>query len=272
MALPFDSRVVLITGASSGIGRAAARAFSSQGATVVLAARRADRLEALAAELSSGGRKALAVPCDVTSEEEVARLMDQVRERLGAVHVLVNNAGVGLYGPLEKIAEAQLRQVFEVNVFGLWRTTRLAMPLLRAAGPGAAVVNVSSVLGHRGLPLLGGYCASKGAVNVMTESMRSELQPEGISVHLVSPGLTESEFRDQRLHAEGFAQEKIPLKEMSAEDVAEAIVAAVRGRKRETVLTFPGKVMVAANRLVPRLMDLAAKKMVGPPVGSDGAK
>nr|WP_324289057.1 SDR family oxidoreductase [Myxococcus sp. MISCRS1] len=260
---PLTERVVLITGASSGIGRAAARAYAEAGAHVVLAARRLERLEDAAREAESLGVRALAVRCDVTRGEDVERLMAQVRADFGGLDVLVNNAGQGLYGPLEAISEEQLRQVFELNVFALWRVTRAALPLLRGRR-GAHVVNVSSVLGHRGLPLLGGYCASKAAVNAMTESLRTELASEGIGVRLVSPGLTESEFRDHRLNAQGWAQDAIPLKAMSSEEVARAMVkASVRGR-RDTILTLPGRAMVLANRLAPGLFDRVAHRMANP--------
>ncbi|QSQ19367.1 SDR family oxidoreductase [Pyxidicoccus parkwayensis] len=261
---PFKGRTVLITGASAGIGRAAAKRFAAAGADVVLAARRTAELEDAAGEVTSLGVRALPVRCDVTRAEDVERLMRETEAAFGGLDVLVNNAGQGLYGPLEAISEAQLRQVFELNVFALWRVTRAALPLLRRRA-GAQVMNVSSVLGHRGLPLLGGYCASKAAVNAMTDSLRAELAAEGIRVLLVSPGLTESEFRENRLHAEGWRQEAIPLKAMSAEEVADAMVrASLRGR-RDTVLTLPGWVMVMANRWVPGLFDRVARRMAAAP-------
>lgn len=257
---------VLVTGASSGIGRAASLAFAAAGADLVLAARRVERLEALASEVRERGVRAVPVVCDVTREEDVARLARQVEDTYGGLDVLVNNAGLGLYGPVEKITSEQLEQVFAVNVLGLARVTRYMLPLLRRRSR-ARIVNVSSVLGHRGLPMLGGYCASKAAVNALTESLRVELQPEGIRVLLVSPGLTESEFREHRLHAPGYAQEQVPLKAMSAEAVARAIVRASRTGRRDTVLTVPGRAMVYANRFAPGLFDRFARRMVGPPKG-----
>ncbi|WIG95811.1 SDR family oxidoreductase [Myxococcus sp. SDU36] len=265
---PFKGRVVLVTGASGGIGRAAAKAYAAAGADVVLAARRLPALEDAAREVASLGVRALPVRCDVTVGDDVTRLMRETDAAFGGLDVLVNNAGQGLYGPLEGVGEAQLRQVFELNVFGLWRMTREALPLLRKRR-GAQVVNVSSVLGHRGLPLLGGYCASKAAVNVMTESLRAELAAEGIRVLLVSPGFTESDFRENRLHAEGWRQDAIPLKAMSAEEVADAMVRASRSGRRDTVLTLPGRVMVVANRWVPSLFDRVARRMAVAPKKKD---
>ncbi|MFZ5470831.1 MAG: SDR family oxidoreductase [Myxococcota bacterium] len=259
-----EGKVVLVTGASSGIGCAAALAFARDGADLVLAARRQDRLLKVAQEVERLGRRSLPVPCDVTREEDVQHLVERAGEAFAAVDVLLNNAGVGSYGPLEKIGDELLRRVFEVNVFGLMRVTRAALPLLRRR-PGARVVNISSVLGHRGLPLLGAYGASKAAVNSLTESLRTELSSEGIGVLLVSPGVTQTEFRDKRLNAEGYKLEKVPFKGMSAEAVADAIVHASRTGKRDTVLTLEGRAMVYGNRLSPKLFDRVARRWVGRP-------
>lgn len=264
MAPAFQNKVVLITGASSGIGRAAARAYAAQGAHIVLAARREPALQDAAREVEALGVRALPVRCDVAREEDVARLMRETHAAFGALDILVNNAGLGLYGPVEALGEAQLREVFEINFFGLVRVTRAALPLLRQRAPGAQIINVSSVLGHRGLPLLGGYCSSKAAVNALTESLRAELAAEGISVLLLSPGLTDTEFRDARLNAEGWQQDVIPLKAMSAETVARAMLTASRRKRRDTVLTLPGRVMVLANRWAPGLFDLLARRTVNP--------
>ncbi|WP_434381809.1 SDR family oxidoreductase [Melittangium boletus] len=260
----FQGRVALITGASSGIGRATALAYAARGAQVVLAARRESALRDVAREVEARGGRALAVRCDVTREDDVARLLHETRAAFGGLDVLVNNAGLGLYGPVEGFSEAQLRRVFEVNFFALVRVTQAALPLLRARAPGAQIINVSSVLGHRGLPLLGGYGASKAAVNLLTESLRAELAAEGIRVLLVSPGLTETEFRDARLHAEGWRQDTIPLRAMSAEAVAQALVHASRRGHRQTVLTLPGRLMVLANRLAPGLFDAVARRIANP--------
>jgi short-subunit dehydrogenase len=260
----FQDKVVLITGASSGIGRAAARAWAARGARVVLAARREPQLLEVAREVEAHGGRALPVRCDITREEDVARLVKETEAAFSGLDILVNNAGLGLYGPVEAFSEAQLREVFEINFFGLVRVTRACLPLLRRRAPGSQVINVSSVLGHRGLPLLGGYGASKAAVNLLTESLRAELASEGLAVLLVSPGLTETEFRDARLNAEGWRQDRIPLRAMSAEAVAEAMVRASRRRRRESVLTFPGRVMVLANRLAPGLFDVVARRIANP--------
>ncbi|HYH97193.1 SDR family oxidoreductase [Hyalangium sp.] len=257
----FRGRVVLITGASSGIGRAAARAYAAQGAHLILAARREELLRELARELEGLGVRAVAVRCDITQAADVARLAREAEEQFGGVDILVNNAGIGLFGPVEALSEEQLRKVFELNFFALVRVTQAILPLLRKR-PGGQILNVSSVLGHRGMPLLGGYCAAKAAVNALTESLRAELAAERISVLLVSPGFTETEFRQTRLHADGWQQKAPPLKQMSAEEVALAMVKASKRRRRDTILTLPGRLMVLANRFVPGLFDLVARRMI----------
>jgi short-subunit dehydrogenase len=267
----FRDHTVLITGASSGIGRAAAMSFAREGARLVLAARRQQRLDALVAELASQGAQAVAVRCDVTRPEEVEAMISRTAEAFGGLDVLINNAGLGLYGSLEKSTEAQIRQVFEVNVFGLISVTRAALPLLREPSAarksrrGATVINISSTLGHRGLPHLGAYSATKAAVTSLTESLRAELEPDRIRVIQISPGLTDTEFGEARLVVDGWAREVPPMKPMAASEVGEAILEACRSGRRDTVLTRGGKWMVYGNRLVPALMDRMARKMVGPP-------
>jgi short-subunit dehydrogenase len=252
--------VVVITGASSGIGRASAFAFAKDGYDLVLAARRREQLEELAGRLRSLGAKALPVRCDVTSPEEVAALAAAVDEEFGFVNVLVNNAGVGLYGPAEETTDDQLRQIFEVNVFGLMRVTRAFLPLLRRQGQ-SQIINVSSVLGHRALPWVGGYSASKAAVNALTESLRLELRPQGVDVLLVSPGLTATEFRSARLQTEGVTNpQKGPMRAMPVDDVARAILDASKSRRRDTLLTLGGRAMAYGNRVSPRLVDLVAQR------------
>jgi short-subunit dehydrogenase len=262
MPLPVARRpVVVITGASSGIGRACAFAFAKRGYDLVLAARRLDRLSELAGQLHPLGAHAVPVQCDVTRPEEVARLREEVDEHFGYVNVLVNNAGVGLYGSLEATSDEQLRQVFDVNVFGLQRVTRELLTLLRRQRD-SQIINVSSVLGHRALPYRGGYAASKAAVNALTECLRLELKPQGVDVILVSPGFTATDFQSSRVNAEGFKAINPPLKAMSAEDVAQAIVHASRKGRRDTVLTLPGRVMAYGNRVSPRLVDLVAGRLI----------
>jgi short-subunit dehydrogenase len=266
-----QGKTVLVTGASSGIGRATALRFAARGADVVLAARREDRLDEVRRDAEALRVQALAVRCDVTRQDDVEQLMARVRDRFGGLDVLVNNAGVGLYGPIEALEDELLHRAFEVNVHGLVRTTRAALPLLRRR-KGAALVNVSSVMGHRALPLLGGYSATKAAVNALTEALRAELAPEGIAVVLISPGLVESEFREHRLAPEGYKQPPIPLRAMAAETAGEEIVRAVMKRRRRAVLTLTGKLMVHGNRLAPRLMDAVATRMVGPMVAPEERK
>jgi short-subunit dehydrogenase len=255
-------KTVLITGASSGIGRASALAFGAAQANVVLAARRLDRLEALGRDLETLGVRALAVGCDVTLAADRARLLDRTREAFGGLDVLMNNAGVGLYAPLEATDDAQLRRVFELNVFSVFALTREALPLLEASR--GTVLNVSSVVGHRGVPLVGGYSASKAALNALSEAWRAELSPKGVKVLVVSPGFTATEFRDHRLTADGWAQGADPLQAMSSEEVARALVRAVERGRAQTVLTLAGKTMVWANRLVPRLFDRLAPRLARP--------
>jgi short-subunit dehydrogenase len=188
--------------------------------------------------------------------------MAEARAAFGGVDVLVNNAGVGLLGKVEELTPELLREVFEINVIAPVRCIRAAMPELRARK--GVVVNVSSVVGKRALPDIGGYCASKYALEALSESLRAEVASSGVAVVVVCPGRTATEFRSHRLRATGGPNEDVSaIDAMGAERVAEAMVAAVRRRQREVVLTLPGRAMAALERVAPGLMDIVAARIAG---------
>ena len=182
------TKTVLITGASTGIGRACAELFLAEGWNVAATARRPETL----ADWASADR-ALALSLDVTDEPSIAAALDAVRARFGAIDVLVNNAGIGLAGPIEAISTEQLQRHFATNLFGLAAVTRAVLPAMRQRGEGL-IINVSSIVGRIGVPFLGAYSASKFAVEGLTEAIHYELQPFGVRVKLVEPAGTRTHF------------------------------------------------------------------------------
>jgi NADP-dependent 3-hydroxy acid dehydrogenase YdfG len=185
--------VVIVTGASSGIGEATARLLYAAGAHPVLAARRADRLAALSGEL--GG--ALAVAADVTDRGDIRRIAAAALDRHGRIDALVNNAGVSLHSPLDRLDPEDFARALDLNVVSVLAMTQAVLPAMRAQGSGN-VVNVSSGTTRLAPPGVGGYAATKAAVNLLTEVMRKELAGEGIAVSLVVPSITATEFAGGR--------------------------------------------------------------------------
>jgi NAD(P)-dependent dehydrogenase (short-subunit alcohol dehydrogenase family) len=199
----FRDRVVVVTGASSGIGRATALAFAAAGARVAVVARRRELLDEVARAAAERGAGALVVPADVTRRGDVARCFRTVLERFGHVDVVVNNAGVLIPAPVATLRAADLQAMFDVNVFGALAVMQEGLGAMRGRG-GGVIVNVASLAGRRGISPLGGYCASKFALVGLTEALRSEIHGEDVHVALVLPGVVETpmvveqapEFRD----------------------------------------------------------------------------
>src|SRR5262249_5302550 len=205
MRRDLHGRRMLITGASSGIGRAVADQAARAGARLALAARSADKLEELARHLQAHTPDVLAVPADVTSEADRQRLIQAVADRFGGLDVLVNNAGVASWGHFADSTEAILRQIMEVNFFAPAELIRLAIPLL-TLGQQPAIVNVSSMCGRRAMPAWAEYSASKYALCGLTEALRGEMARFDIDVLLVLPGLTRSNLARHMLRNEGRAK------------------------------------------------------------------
>jgi len=188
-------QVIIVTGASSGIGEACARRLHRGGAKVVLFARRGDRLEALARELAAGGANVLVVAGDLTSELDRQRLVGAVVEKFGRIDGLVNNAGYGTRGPIERVPVESIRRNFETNVFSLIALTQLVLPGMRERESGC-VVNIGSVAGRIARPLSSVYDSTKHALEAVTDGLRGELAPFGVRVTLVRPGFILTEFVD----------------------------------------------------------------------------
>ncbi|WP_051468791.1 SDR family oxidoreductase [Actinomadura oligospora] len=229
-SVPFEGRVAVVTGASSGIGAATARRLAESGAAVVLLARRSGSIEDTARELRAGGTTALAVQADVTSVESLEQAARDIVEQVGTPDLLVNNAGTMYPGPLEERRLAEWRSMLDTNVLGLLQTTGVFIGhLLEAASAGRQVdlVNISSIAGTRMFPPeYAVYSASKAAVNAVSESLRNELGPQGIRVSDLQPGLVATEIGDHTPRAdskEAIAQLFVDHKPLTPDEVAEVI-------------------------------------------------
>lgn len=250
MNQPFARQVVIVTGASSGIGRATALAFAAAGARVVLAARTEARLRELAATRPD---RFLVVPADVTRDADVSRLVETTIQRWGRVDILVNNAGCGMRALVEATVLADAERLLAVNFLGLLRCTQAVLPQMRQQGRGQ-IVNLGSVLSVLATPRNGVYAASKFAVRALSDALRIELRGAGIDVILIMPGYTDTPFFENQFRYGGPVHVS-PVKAVPPASVARAILRACRRRQREVVLTAPGKFGAFLKRWFPRLLD-----------------
>jgi len=251
----FTGKVVVITGASSGIGAALSKEFAAQGATVVLAARRLDRLEELKQEIEKTGAKALAVECDVTSEESVNAAFEKVRTELGQIDVVVANAGFGVTGNIDRLKVSDIERQFDTNVYGVLRTIYAALPDLKKSK--GRLVLIGSVSGFIGTPGSAAYAMSKFAVRALGDVLWAELDHAGVTVTTIHPGFIESEIRlvdNSGTYRTDFKDPVPTWLQMTAPVAARQIVRAVYNRRRQAVITFHGKVFVLMSRFTPCLV------------------
>lgn len=258
----------LITGASQGIGKATACLFAENGYNVVLAARNSARLQSVAAEIRRQGCQALAIPTDVTKVEQVNILVEKALDSFARVDVLVNNAGVCMTGEMAQTTLEDWRQIIDVNLWGYIHTIHALLPqfLERRAG---TIINVGSFGGKVPLPKMTAYCTSKFAITGLTETLRIELEPKGISVCAVHPSVTNSDFLDRAIFRgqEASHQREQMSRLLSSpltsqpEDVAETILDAVKHPQAEVVVGSAA-VATAAYRLAPGLTQWAMQQTV----------
>jgi len=242
MAERLDGTVALVTGASSGIGEATARALAAHGAAVAMGARRKDRLDALAAEIRDAGGRALAVECDVTDQEQAIGLVEEAVRELGRLDTVVNNAGVMLLGPIENAPTQEWDRMVALNIQGLLYVTHAALPHLLSAAEGpprqvADLVNVSSVAGRVARLGSGVYNLTKHGVGAFSESLRQEVTQRHVRVSLVEPGAVATELvSHNRPEIQEMSRQRLQnVERMEAEDIADAIAYIVTRPRRVAV-------------------------------------
>jgi NAD(P)-dependent dehydrogenase (short-subunit alcohol dehydrogenase family) len=244
-------KVAVVTGASSGIGEATARELAARGASVVLASRAVDRLEALRRGISASGGLAIAVETDVSDRNSVGTMVRSAVGEFGSLDVLVNNAGLGLSGRISEVRAEDLRHVFEVNTVGPLNCIQAALPHM---GEGGRIINVSSVVGKRAIPKVGAYCATKSALNALTDTLRVEVAARGISVTSVYPGTTRTAFRENSRRTKSEKRGWRPGG-VTPERVAHKIADAAEKGPRDVYVTIPDRLFVAGVALLPGLAD-----------------
>ncbi len=263
---------VLITGASQGAGKATALHFAKEGWDVTLAAREGDRLTAVAQQIRALGRKAVAIPTDISSETQVTALVEESVQVLGEVDVLLNNAGICLTGPTVNTSLEDWKRILDTNLWGCIYTIHALLPAMLRRGKGT-IINVGSFGGKMPLPEMTAYCTSKYALTGLTESMRLELAPKGIHVGIVHPGVINSDFLERAQFrgqddSEANQRQRQMAETLKAgwvsqpEDIANAVWKAVEQQQAEVVVG-PAAIATELNRLFPQLTQWALGRAVG---------
>jgi short-subunit dehydrogenase len=268
--LTLRDRVVLLTGATGGIGRAVAEALAGAGARLGLFARGGDALHALRKEIEARGGQALDVAGDVRESRDCERAVAAMVSRFGGLDALVNAAGIGVLRAVEEATDEEIRDLMEVNVLGAFRMTRAALPALRASRRGA-VVNVGSFAGKVGVPYYSAYGASKFALSGMSEAMRRELKPRGVDVTLLLPAAVETAFLDGlgRARALGLGPAGTVL---APGVVARAVGSALRRPRPEIYLPARNRWLAVVNAMFPAISDVVVTRLFRYPPRTPSAR
>ena len=250
----FQNKIIAITGASSGIGKAMAELALQNGAKVAVCARNIEKLKQSFSE--SEKENILLFQADVSQHDDCNNFINAVISRWDGIDILINNAGISMRAMFSDLDLSVLKELMDINFWGTVYCTKAALPaILKSKG---TIVSVSSIAGYRGLPARTGYSASKFAMQGFMESLRTELRNTGVNVMWVAPGFTASNIRNTALAADGNTQKETPLNEdklMSSAECAQIIFKGIEGRKRTIVMTLQGKMTVFLNKLFPKFMD-----------------
>jgi len=259
------TRVIAITGASAGIGRATALRLARDGAALAICARRADRLDAVASEIAAAGGQALPMVADVTREADMDRFVAQTVERFGRLDVMMCNAGFGIAGAIDDISPDQMQKLMDVNYMGTYLAARAALRVFRRQQRGH-VIMVSSIVGKRGVPYMGAYSATKFAQVGLAECLRAEVAGSAIHVSVVYPVSTETEFFDVMTHETGATVTRAFGPRQRVETVADAIARAIAHPVPDVYPHFTSRFLVILNAVAPRFTDRLVKRFGRRPV------
>lgn len=249
-------KVVIVTGATSGIGEACAFVFGKEGAKVVITGRSSEKLKLTVQKLQNAGIEVTSILADAGSEADNQRMSEEVLAQFGTIDILINNAGISMRALFQDLDLQVFKTVMDINFYGTVYATKFCLPaILKSKG---SIIGVSSINGFRGTPARTAYTASKFAMNGFFEALRTEIMNSGVHVLVACPGFTSSNIRNNALKADGTRQGESPRDEnemMTAEEVAEAILKATLKRKRDLILTGQGKLVVWLNKWFPAIMD-----------------
>jgi short-subunit dehydrogenase len=263
------TRVIAITGASAGIGRATALRLARDGAKLVICARRGDRLDEAAAEIAAAGGEAMPVVADVANADDMQMLTDRAVSRYGRLDVMMANAGFGIYGAVDHITPEQMRRIMDVNYHGTFNAAHAAMPVFRRQGAGHLIV-ISSIVGKRGVPYMGAYAATKFAQVGLAECLRAEVAGSSIHVTLVFPVSTKTEFSDVMMSESGpITRARGPRQPVTA--VADAIARAIERPVPELYPWGPARGLTVINSLTPGWCDWLVRRWGRKPVAQPPA-
>jgi short-subunit dehydrogenase len=246
-------KVILITGASSGIGRATAILTGKRRLPVIITARRMDRLTEVAGDIESAGGKALAIQTDISDELQVAAMVDKALQHFGRIDVLINNAGIGLYATVDETTPEQMQKLWRVNYMGTFYAIKHVLPIMRKQQSGQIIV-VASMSGRRGAAFKSAYCATKFAQIGFLESLRMELINTNIKCTLIFPGGTQTEFFEV-IDNPGNRDVKLYGSVQTAEQVAEEILDAIKNPRKEVITQRLGRFQILLNAFSPDLAD-----------------